>query len=153
MALLLHFVCNKAHSLDPRSSIKHTSPGTGDSNLTGSVSQLGGLVRFAPNPTQSGFESRNAFQKDSVTLMGNLFHFVHKLPHSLDPRRRGPEGPRCVFSSPSGRDKWQRPQCLRIRVGQFVHPEGLEPPTTDPKSVMISTSPRVQYIKRSQCSG
>lgn len=28
----------------------------------------------------------------------------------------------------------------------FVHPEGLEPPTTDPKSVMISTSPRVQCL-------
>jgi tRNA nucleotidyltransferase (CCA-adding enzyme) len=29
----------------------------------------------------------------------------------------------------------------------FVHPEGLEPPTTDPKSVMISISLRVRYAK------
>ena len=34
----------------------------------------------------------------------------------------------------------------------FVHPEGLEPPTTDPKSVMISTSPRVRATVIAFCS-
>jgi len=35
-------------------------------------------------------------------------------------------------------------------VFSFVHPEGLEPPTTDPKSVMISISLRVQTRKRGE---
>ena len=60
-------------------------------------------------------------------------------------RLAGPEGPRLRRSSPAGRHKRQQPTNVRLWVGRFVHPPGLEPRTPRPKRGMISISPQVQY--------
>ena len=94
-----------------------------DSKLTASVSQLAGLLRFAFNPAQSGFESRNAFLQKAapciparenrpeggLTLvlkgfghesLSILFRYTHNLLSVRDPDAPAQRGPGLRLSNP-----------------------------------------------------
>lgn len=83
----------------------------------------------------------------SGTRRPNLIHYVHKiyLPAVFWFVALGIATHIKNRSSPSGCQN-ATAATLSCCGWRFVHPEGLEPPTTVPKTVMISTSPRVREM-------